>query len=107
MTAAAPEIRITKKNAIESVKGIAGFNLDAYVAGKSRSWTFWDCDPSEFPWAYDKVEYAYVIAGQFYVTYEGGEAVEINAGDFVRFPVGKTQFKVTVPVRKFFTLADE
>jgi hypothetical protein len=34
----------------------------------------------------------------------GGEPVEINAGDFVHFPPGETQFKVTKPVRKFFTL---
>lgn len=47
------------------------FNLDEFVAGKSKSWTFWNCDPSEFPWSYAKDEYAYVIAGQFYVTYDG------------------------------------
>ena len=29
--------------------------------------------------------------------------MEINAGDFVHFPPGKTHFKVTKPVRKFFT----
>jgi len=34
----------------------------------------------------------------------GGEPVEINAGDFVHFPPGQTMFKVTIPVRKFFTL---
>ena len=47
------------------------FDLDEFVAGKSKSWTFWNCDPSEFPWSYAKDEYAYVIAGQFYVTYDG------------------------------------
>lgn len=36
----------------------------------------------------------------------GGEPVEINAGDFVHFPAGQTTFKVTKPVRKFFTLLD-
>lgn len=36
----------------------------------------------------------------------GGEPVEINAGDFVHFPAGETMFKVTKPVRKFFTLLD-
>ena len=47
------------------------FDLDEFVAGKSKSWTFWNCDPSEFPWSYAKDEYAYVIAGQFEVTYDG------------------------------------
>lgn len=44
-------------------------------------------------------------AGKFTVQYEGSdEAVEINAGDFVKFPVGKTTFVVKENVRKFFTL---
>ncbi len=30
--------------------------------------------------------------------------MEINAGDFVHFPIGETKFKVMTPVRKFFTL---
>ncbi|KAK9805946.1 hypothetical protein WJX73_007591 [Symbiochloris irregularis] len=102
VVATAPEIKVTKKDAVDQVKRVTPFNLDDYVAGKSPKWTQWDCDPSTFPWEYDSVEYAYVIAGQFFVTYEGGDAVEINAGDFVRFPVGKTTFKVTKPVRKFF-----
>ena len=43
----------------------------AFVAGKSKTWTFWNCDPSEFPWSYAKDEYAYVLAGKFSVQYEG------------------------------------
>lgn len=54
-----------------ALQKLSAFNLDEYVAGKSKVWTFWDCAPSEFPWTYSKDEYAYVIAGQFYVTYEG------------------------------------
>ena len=34
----------------------------------------------------------------------GADPVEINAGDFVHFPPGETQFVVMTPVRKFFTL---
>lgn len=34
----------------------------------------------------------------------GADPVEINAGDFVHFPIGETKFKVMTPVRKFFTL---
>ena len=54
------------------------FDLDEFVAGKSKSWIFWNCDPSEFPWSYAKDEYAYVIAGQFYVTYDGGIPCSIS-----------------------------
>jgi len=100
----APQITITKVEPLEALTKFTAFDLDEFVAGKSKTWTFWNCDPSEFPWSYAKDEYAYVLAGQFYVTYEGGEPVEINAGDFVHFPPGETQFKVTKPVRKFFTL---
>lgn len=50
------------------------FDLSEFVAGKSKTWTFWNCDPSEFPWSYAKDEYAYVLAGQFYVTYDGRQS---------------------------------
>jgi len=50
------------------------------------------------------VEHAIILEGKFTVQYEEGEAVEINAGDFVQFPVGKTTFVVKENVRKFFTL---
>ena len=45
-----------------------------------------------------------MCAGKFSVQYEDGEAVEINAGDFVKFPVGKTTFVVKENARKYFTL---
>ena len=54
-----------------SLQKFTAFNLDEFVAGKSKTWTFWNCDPSEFPWSYAKDEYAYVIAGKFSVQYEG------------------------------------
>ena len=54
-----------------TLQKFTAFNLDEFVAGKSKTWTFWNCDPSEFPWSYAKDEYAYVIAGKFSVQYEG------------------------------------
>lgn len=43
-------------------------------------------------------------AGTFSVQYDSGEAVELTAGNFVKFPVGKTTFVVKDNVRKYFTL---
>lgn len=62
-----------------TMQKFTAFNLEDFVAGKSHSWTFWDCAPSEFPWTYSKDEYAYVLAGQFYVTYEGERASLVSA----------------------------
>jgi len=99
-----PEILATGQAAKDKLETFTAFDLDTFVAGKSRSWTFWNCGPSTFPWEYSDVEHAIILEGKFTVQYEEGEAVEINAGDFVQFPVGKTTFVVKENVRKFFTL---
>ncbi|KAK9863691.1 hypothetical protein WJX84_002805 [Apatococcus fuscideae] len=100
----APQIEITKQNPTKALEEFTGFDLDAFTAGKSKTWTFWNSPPAEFPWEYSQVEHAYVIEGKFTVQYQGAEPVEINAGDFVKFPVGKTTFVVKENARKFFTL---
>ena len=56
---------------VMSLQKFTAFDLDEFVAGKSKTWTFWNSDPSEFPWSYAKDEYAYVIAGKFSVQYDG------------------------------------
>ena len=65
------------------LQDFTAFDLDQYVAGKSKSWTFWNCEPSEFPWEYGSVEHAYILQGKFSVQYEGAEPVTLVAGDFV------------------------
>ncbi|KAL0035447.1 hypothetical protein WJX77_006587 [Trebouxia sp. C0004] len=102
---APPKIEVIKKDTIEVLKDFTAFDLDQYVAGGSKSWTFWNCEPSTFPWEYGSVEHAYILQGKFSVQYEGAEPVTIEAGDFVKFPVGMTTFVVMEPTRKFFNLA--
>ena len=41
------------------------------MAGPNKQWTFWVCEPSEFPIVYPCVEHAYVLTGTYFVTYEG------------------------------------
>jgi len=65
------------------VQDFTAFDMDAYIAGKDKKWQFWNCEPSLFPFAYDKVEHLYMLAGKFTIQYEGAEPVTIVAGDFV------------------------
>lgn len=65
------------------MQDFTAFDLDQYVAGKSKTWTFWNCEPSTFPWDYAAVEHAYILQGKFSVQYEGADPVTLVAGDFV------------------------
>ena len=68
------------------------------------NWSAWSCDPSEFDWKYPFDETAYVKKGKVIVTEEGGEAVEIKAGDLVFFPKGmKCKWKVIERIEKVYT----
>lgn len=53
-----------------------------------RNWPIWTKEVSKFPWTYDDKETCLILEGQVVVTPEGGEPVEIRAGDFVEFPKG-------------------
>lgn len=53
------------------------------------SWPTWGCEASNFPWSYSSTETAYVLKGRVIVTPDGGEPVEVKAGDLVTFPVSR------------------
>jgi len=68
------------------------------------SWSSWDCDASEFDWEYSNEEIAYVQKGKVIVTEQGGEKVEINAGDLVTFPKGlKCHWNILERIEKVYT----
>lgn len=68
-----------------------------------KSWPIWTKEVSEFPWYYDEKETCLILEGQVFVTPEGGEPVEINAGDFVEFPQGmRCRWKITRDIRKHY-----
>jgi uncharacterized cupin superfamily protein len=51
-------------------------------------WPVWSKEVSNFPWKYDRQETCYILDGEVIVTPDGGEPVEIVAGDLVTFPKG-------------------
>ena len=53
-------------------------------------WPVWSKEVSVFPWTYDRQETCYVLDGEVIVTPDGGEPVQIVAGDLVTFPKGMT-----------------
>jgi uncharacterized cupin superfamily protein len=68
------------------------------------SWSSWDCDSSEFDWEYPETEIAYVQKGRAIVVEEGGNEVELKAGDRVTFPKGlKCRWKVIERIEKVYT----
>lgn len=70
-----------------------------------RTWPTWSAEVSEFPWQYDSEETCYFLEGDVLVTPEGGEPVEMGAGDLVTFPKGMScTWVIRVPVRKHYTL---
>ena len=68
-----------------------------------RSWPIWSCEVSEFDWEYSDEESCLLLDGEVEVKSEF-ETVQFSAGDFVVFPRGlKCYWKVTSPVRKYYT----
>ncbi|WP_457631454.1 cupin domain-containing protein [Oceanithermus sp.] len=69
-------------------------------------WPIWTKEVSEFPWTYDVEETCYFLEGRVVVTPDGGEPVEVGAGDLVTFPRGMScTWKVVEPVRKHYNFA--
>ncbi len=70
------------------------------------SWAVWSKEISEFPWTYASQEEFYLLEGHVIITPQKGEAVEINAGDFVTCPAGLScTWQVLSPVRKHYRFA--
>ncbi|MCH7923138.1 MAG: cupin domain-containing protein [Nitrospinae bacterium] len=71
-----------------------------------KTYSTWECEPSEFPWTYDDKEICLMVEGQVTVTTDEGE-VSFGAGDLVCFPAGLScTWKVTERVRKHYTFKE-
>lgn len=68
-----------------------------------HDWPIWEKEASTFPWHYDATETCYLLEGDVVVTPEGGEPVQLQAGDLVTFPVGMDcTWEIRSPVRKHY-----
>ena len=68
-----------------------------------ENWPIWEKEVSTFPWEYDADETCYILEGRVTITPEGGEPVEIEAGDLVTFPKGmRCTWTIHEPVRKHY-----
>ena len=67
------------------------------------NWPIWEKEVSTFPWTYDANETCYILEGRVIVTPDGGEPVEIQAGDLVTFPAGmRCTWEILSPIRKHY-----
>ena len=67
------------------------------------SWPVWEKEVSTFDWHYDKAETCYILEGEAIVTSKSGEAITIQRGDLVRFPVGlDCSWKITEAIEKHY-----
>jgi uncharacterized cupin superfamily protein len=68
-------------------------------------WPTWTKEVSEFPWSYDEKETCYFLEGEVVVTPQGGDPVEMGAGDLVTFPAGMScTWKIRKSVKKHYKL---
>ena len=69
-------------------------------------WPVWTKEASIFPWTYADQETCYFLEGQVIVTPNGGEPLEVGAGDLVTFPVGMScTWEVKKPVKKHYSFS--
>lgn len=70
-------------------------------------WAIWSKEPSTFPWKYECEETCHFLKGRVTVTPEGGEPIEMGAGDLVTFPTGITcTWEIHEAVEKQYRFCD-
>jgi len=71
-----------------------------------KTWPIWEKGISVFPWDYKATESCLIIEGKVIVTPNGGEPVEIKAGDFVVFPKGMScSWNIKKAIRKHYNFS--
>lgn len=65
----------------------------------------WECSPGPSYWKLEQHEFVYILSGRMTVTPDGGEPLEINAGDTAVFPNGWAgTWQIHETIRKVFVL---
>jgi uncharacterized cupin superfamily protein len=66
-------------------------------------WPTWEKGASTFPWTYVEQEICYILHGKAVVTPEGGQPVEIGAGDLVTFGEDlRCMWHIIEPIKKHY-----
>ncbi|KRE27719.1 hypothetical protein ASG82_15220 [Mycobacterium sp. Soil538] len=74
----------------EATEGpMAVHGVELWVDG-ARSAGIWQCGPGPSYWRQDENEVIYVLSGRMTVTPDGGEPLDVGAGDIAVFPLGWT-----------------
>ena len=72
---------------------------------KAKAWPTWECEPSEFDWAYTQTETCLILDGEVTVT-DGENEVSFGEGDWVVFPVDlECTWKIKKLVRKHYNFS--
>ena len=70
-----------------------------------KTWPIWQCEPSEFDWAYTQTETCLILEGDVTVKDSDNE-VSFGHGDLVVFPVElECTWQVKKPVRKHYNFS--
>jgi uncharacterized protein len=62
--------------------------LSLWEDGAGAESGIWECTPGPSRWELETNEFVHVLAGAMTVTADGGEPMEVKAGDTVLFPKG-------------------
>ena len=65
----------------------------------------WECTPGPSRWLLETHEFVQIVAGRMTVTIDGGEPVELSAGDTAVFPKGWSgTWEIDETVRKVYVI---
>ncbi|HXZ65508.1 MAG TPA: cupin domain-containing protein [Streptosporangiaceae bacterium] len=65
----------------------------------------WECTPGPSYWRQEDHEFVHILSGRMTVTPDGGESLEIGAGDTAFFPRGWTgAWRIHETIRKVFVI---
>eukprot|EP01026_Neomeris_dumetosa_P004081 TRINITY_DN11091_c0_g1_i8.p2 TRINITY_DN11091_c0_g1~~TRINITY_DN11091_c0_g1_i8.p2 ORF type:complete len:145 (+),score=22.01 TRINITY_DN11091_c0_g1_i8:53-436(+) len=95
------------------VKEISGVIVDSNPSEEKlkkmgvSNWPTWGSEVDKFPWSYSDKETCYLLEGDVTVTPDGGEPVDIKAGDMAVFPKGMScTWDVKKPIRKHYKFGE-
>ena len=85
---------------------MAVHGLELWVDG-GKSAGIWQCTAGPSYWRQDENEVIYLLSGRMTVTPDGGEPVDVGAGDIAVFPLGWTgTWDIHETVRKVYAVSE-